>query len=292
MTDDVADLVEDWPVDTVAAAVVGEGRGVMAATGDQSWSTRVASITKVVVAYAALVAVEERTLDLDGAAGRQGATVRHLLSHAAGYDFDSARMAADVGVRRVYSNVGFETFGTHLADAAGIPVGVYVKEGVLDPLGMVSSKLVGSPAHGLHSTVDDLARFSGELLVPTLIAPTTHAQIGTPQFPELGGVLPGFGRFEPNPWGIGAEIKGGKQPHWMGSATSPSTFGHFGGSGTLLWVDPEIGLAVVVLTDRDFGSWAVEAWPVFSDAVVARFGGTTHPGTRPTPSGHGSIDVS
>jgi CubicO group peptidase (beta-lactamase class C family) len=283
MTDDLADLVRDWPVDTVAAAVVGRGRGVIAATGDHRWSTRVASITKLVVAFAALVAVEEHTLDLDEPAGRQGATVRHLLSHAAGYDFDSPRMAADVGVRRVYSNVGFETFAAHFADAAGMPVGVYVKEAVLDPLGMASSELVGSPAHGLHSTVDDLVRFSGELLVPTLIAPVTHAEMATSQYPELGGVLPGFGRFEPNPWGIGAEIKGGKQPHWMGSATSPSTFGHFGGSGTMLWLDPEIGLGVVVLTDREFGSWAVEEWPAFSDAVVGRFGGTTPPRTHGFP---------
>ena len=49
---------------------------------------------------------------------------------------------------------------------------------------------------------------------------------------------------------------------------SPRTFGHFGGSGTFLWVDPEADVALACLTDRDFGPWALEAWPALSDAVL------------------------
>ena len=45
--------------------------------------------------------------------------------------------------------------------------------------------------------------------------------------------------------------------------------GHFGGSGTFLWVDPELGIACAALTTRDFGDWAKEAWPRLSDEVVA-----------------------
>jgi CubicO group peptidase (beta-lactamase class C family) len=54
----------------------------------------------------------------------------------------------------------------------------------------------------------------------------------------------------------------------MGSRVSPRTFGHFGGSGTFLWVDPEVGLACACLTDLEFGDWAKEAWPRLSDAVL------------------------
>ena len=54
-----------------------------------------------------------------------------------------------------------------------------------------------------------------------------------------------------------------------GSSNSPRTFGHFGGAGTFLWVDPELALALVVLTDREFGDWALAAWPALSDAVVS-----------------------
>jgi CubicO group peptidase (beta-lactamase class C family) len=46
------------------------------------------------------------------------------------------------------------------------------------------------------------------------------------------------------------------------------TFGHFGGSGTFLWVDPDRRLALAVLTDFEFGQWALDAWPRLSDAVI------------------------
>ena len=64
------------------------------------------------------------------------------------------------------------------------------------------------------------------------------------------------------------ELRDGKSPHWTGSTNSPATFGHFGQSGTFLWVDPELAAACVVLTDRDFGAWAKPLWSEFNDRVV------------------------
>ena len=89
------------------------------------------------------------------------------------------------------------------------------------------------------------------------------------QFPGLVGVLPGFGRQEPNDWGLGLELRDAKSPHWTGAHNSPRTFGHFGRSGTFLWVDPDADLALACLTDLAFGDWAAEAWPRLSDAVLA-----------------------
>ena len=91
-------------------------------------------------------------------------------------------------------------------------------------------------------------------------------------FPGLRGVLPGFGVQDPNDWGLGPEIRGSKAPHWTGAGNAPGTYGHFGGSGTFLWVDPDVGIALVALTDRTFGSWAIDAWPRFSDAVLGAAG--------------------
>jgi CubicO group peptidase (beta-lactamase class C family) len=91
-------------------------------------------------------------------------------------------------------------------------------------------------------------------------------------FPEVNGVLPGYGMQKPNDWGLGFELRDHKSPHWTGKNSSPATFGHFGQSGTFLWVDPAAKLACVALTDRDFGPWAVEAWTPFADAVLAEFG--------------------
>ena len=92
-----------------------------------------------------------------------------------------------------------------------------------------------------------------------------------PHCPTLSGIIPGLGRFDPCPWGLGCEIRGGKTPHWTGTANSPATFGHFGGAGTLLWVDPVHAVAAVALTDRPFDEWsatALEVWPQFADAVL------------------------
>ena len=88
------------------------------------------------------------------------------------------------------------------------------------------------------------------------------------QFPGLGGVRPDVGRFDPNDWGLGVELRDAKQPHWTGRANSERTFGHFGGSGAFLWVDPDAGIACACLTDRPFDKWALEAWPPFSDAIL------------------------
>jgi CubicO group peptidase (beta-lactamase class C family) len=55
----------------------------------------------------------------------------------------------------------------------------------------------------------------------------------------------------------------------MGERNSPETFGHFGGAGTFLWIDPRAQVGLVVLTDREFGGWALGAWPAFSDDVLA-----------------------
>ena len=86
---------------------------------------------------------------------------------------------------------------------------------------------------------------------------------------ELGR-LPGVGRFEPLDWGLTFERNFGRPGHWAGEAPSRGTFGHFGGAGTFLWVDPVAGVAAVVLGDRDFGPWALQVWPGFcADVLVA-----------------------
>jgi CubicO group peptidase (beta-lactamase class C family) len=168
----------------------------------------------------------------------------------------------------VYSNPGIELAADTVAARAEMPFERYLSQAVLRPLGL-QAELRGSPAADLYGSLDDLVRFAKELLSPTLIAPETLAEATTVQFPGLAGVLPDIGRFDPNDWGLGFELKDSKEPHWSGARTSARTFGHFGGSGTFLWVDPDVQLALACLTDREFGPWAMEAWPKLSDDVVA-----------------------
>lgn len=259
--------VLDWPVDHAAATVVAADGAVLGAAGEIDRPFRLASVTKLLTAYATLIAVEEGAVEWDTPAGPEGSTVRHLAAHVSGLAFTGDAVQAAVATKRIYSNTGFEVLGATIADAAGIPFGEYLDQAVCEPLGMTATRLEGSPAADGVSTADDLARFAAELQAPTLTH--TLAEATTIAFPGLDGILPGYGRQKPNDWGLGFEIRDGKSPHWTGASSSPRTFGHFGQSGTFLWVDPDAGVACVVLTDRDFGPWAIEAWPPFTDRVVA-----------------------
>jgi CubicO group peptidase (beta-lactamase class C family) len=262
--------IDQWPATTKAAFALraGEASGVH---GPREHVFRWASVTKLVTAVAALIAAEEGVIDLDEPAGPPGSTVRHLLAHASGLPFEPGGPTGQPGKRRVYSNVGFETLASHVAERAEMPFDEYLAFGVLRPLQM-RAELRGSAASELHGSLDDLLAFGRELQRPTLVAPETLAEATSVQFPGLAGVLPDYGRFDPLDWGLGFDLRDAKEPHWTGTRNSPPTFGHFGGSGTFLWVDPEADVALGVLTDLEFGDWAKVAWPRLSDAVLAEEG--------------------
>lgn len=257
-----------WEAANIAACVVGP-QGTLATIGPGERSFRLASLTKLFLAYASAIAVEEGTLDLDEPTGPPGVTVRHLLAHAGGYGFDTGIMLLPER-KRIYSNTGFDALADHLAHNAGMDAGEYVHAAIFEPLAMARTDLRGgSLAHGAWSTGADLARFAQELLRPSLVHPRTLAAATEVTYPELAGILPGVGPQKPNDWALGFEVRGFKTPHWTGRTNSPATFGHFGASGSFLWVDPSIDRSLVVLTDRNFGSWALDAWPPLSDAVVS-----------------------
>jgi CubicO group peptidase (beta-lactamase class C family) len=267
------DAVNDWPVQAAAAAVIGLG-GVLASSGDVERVFELASVTKPLVARAAHVAIEEGVVDLDTAAGPPGSTVRHLLAHASGLSMLSNHVLAPPGARRIYSNYGFAVLGQTVERESGIEFGEYLAEAVCQPLGMKGTRLDGgaeAAGFGATSTVADLSAFAGDLLRPATVSEQLHADATTVQFPGLDGVLPGYGVQRPNDWGLGFEIRDTKTPHWTGARNSPRTYGHFGQLGGFIWADPELELALVVLTNRDFGEWALEPWPAISDAVIAEY---------------------
>ena len=244
--------------------------GEAATAGNREHEFAWASVTKVFVAYATLVAVEEGSVELDEAAGPEGSTIRHLLAHASGLGPDGDVLSAP-GRTRIYSNGGVDLLAEVVGERTGIPFADYLAEAVLHPLEL-RAELRGRPAEGMVGTLVDLLAFGRELLDPRLIARETLDEATSVQFPGLRGVLPGFGRMEPNDWGLGFELRDGKSPHWTGARNSPGTFGHFGskrGSATFLWVDRASGLACAGLADVDFGQWSKEAWPALADAVLS-----------------------
>ena len=149
--------VAEGRADGVAAAVVRRGGAVLerrfAGVADESSLFALASLTKPVVALAALVAVEEGVLDLDAPAcdllpalagdDRRSITLRHLLSHASGLPESErgtppleVRLKYPPGTHRAYSNEGFHLVGLLIEAAAQMPFQRYVTDAALGPLGM------------------------------------------------------------------------------------------------------------------------------------------------------------
>ncbi len=228
-----------------------------------------ASVTKLVTALATMVAVGAGHLGLDDPAGPPGATVRHLLAHASGLDEGGATVRAAPGVRRIYSNAGYDVVAATVASAVGRPFPEWLSTSVLAPLGMTATRLVGSPAAGLVGPLADLIGLAAELQRPTLVVAPLALAMRSVAFPGLAGVLPGLGWQDPNDWGLGPEVRGAKAPHWTGAGNDPATFGHFGAAGGFVWVDPVAGVALACLTATPFGPWARAAWPELADAVLS-----------------------
>lgn len=238
--------------------------------GDADAVHPLASVSKPIAALGALVAVERGMVDLDEPAGPEGATVRHLLAHTAGYAFDSGDLIGAPGARRGYSNTGFEVLGRHLEEATGYEFADWMEEVVIGPLGLTTLEAEGSPAAGYRGSVRDLLAVGREWLAPTLVGEALHREAVHVQFPGLVGILPGYGRQKLNDWGLGVEIRAQKSPHWTGQRSAPETFGHFGQSGSFLWMDPTRGLCAAFLGTEPFGEMHKAAWPGITDAILAQ----------------------
>lgn len=260
------DLARSWPTKSVGVAVL--HRDNIATFGDCDRVFHIASVTKLLTAWAIHIACEEGTVHLNDAVGQGGCTVEHLLAHAGGYSFDGDQPIASPGTRRIYSNTGYEILGLHLEQMSNMHVDEYIHEAICLPLGMTSTELRGSPAKDAWSNVNDLVVFAQELRRPQLIARDTYIRAVTPAFAELAGVVPGFGKSDPSLWGLGPEIKGHKDPHWTAPRGASSTFGHFGSAGTFVWIDPVADAGVVLLSDTPFDDWGPQHWPVFNQSVL------------------------
>ena len=105
------------------------------------------------------------------------------------------------------------------SDAAGMPFADYLTEAVLAAArhGRDASSGIARPRR-LTSTVGDLARLrSPSCSVRRCSSAAGAADASRPQYPDLGGIVPGVGSFDPCPWGLGFEIRGHKTPHWTGT---------------------------------------------------------------------------
>ncbi len=256
---------QNWPCDNVASTIISPSG--YQSFGDPSRSFELASVTKLLSAYGFLIAVEEGIFELDQKIYENGATVAHLLSHAGGVGFKKGDPVRDINQRRIYSSYGFELLADAVSAEAEMTFAEYLTAAVFEPLGMANTVLWGSPGHEARSTVADLAKFTQEVLEPTLLSEQTVATACVEHFSGLNGVVPGYGMQKPCPWGLGFEIHGNKNPHWLGADMPEDVVGHFGQSGTYIWLHRPTGRAMVMLTDRPFGEWAKPLWAETNNAI-------------------------
>ncbi len=260
------DLTASWPAKQFGIAVLRDDE--LATFGDTHHVFHLASVTKLLSAWAVHIACEEGSVHLDDRVGQAACTVEHLLAHAGGYSFDGDQPIASPATRRIYSNIGYELLSQHVERQTGIDFATYMHEAICEPLGMTSTTLRGSAAKDGWSNIDDLIMFMSELRRPRLVSRDTYIRAVTPAYPELAGIVPGFGKSDPSLWGLGPEIKGLKDPHWTAPHGATSTFGHFGSAGTFVWVDPVANVAVALLSDTPFDDWGPQHWAPFNQSVL------------------------
>jgi len=251
---------------------VTDAEHTLAVQGDPRTALALASVSKPITAWGVLIAVERGLVDLDEPAGPDGSTLLNLLDHTSGLPFEGEQTQAAPGTRRIYSNAGFDALAAHVAEAAGTPFAEWLAAEVTRPLEMQDADVTGRPSAGYRASIDDLLRFGREVLRPTLIPVELRDLALMVSRPGLKGVVPGYGSFDDNQWGLGFELKGAKSPHWLADSFPPETAGHFGGQGSFLFIDRSHDLAAAFLSGVAFGDDHRRIWPALTAEIVERFG--------------------
>lgn len=113
---------------------------------------------------------------------------------------------------------------------------------------------LGAPWGGMISTADDLGKYAAAILTASS-APATSvftASVIRQCFQNQTMHFSGLSERDRSirPWGFGWRFNWRDHPASFGDFLSSSTVGHWGATGTLLWIDPENGRWFVMLTTQ------------------------------------------
>ena len=205
-----------------------------------------------------------------------------LRAHRIEAIYEQYGFAYPPGARVIYSDLGFILLGEAVARLAGAPLDVYLRQAVLEPLGLRATTY-NPLAHG----------FSRERIVPAEFCAWRRrrciGEVHDENAASLGGVAGHAGLFS-TPAEVAAlgqlyldggvynsvrllrpetvaemvrvQVSGEDNTRglgWLQRSSSysssgrwfhPRSFGHTGFTGTSLWVDPDRGLVVALLTNR------------------------------------------
>jgi len=198
------------------------------------------------------------------------------------------------GTHYEYSDINFEALGEVVRRVAKLPLDDYCRINIFTPLKMAdtgfspparklnriapteyidgklrigevhdptAARMGGLAGHaGLFSTAADLAIFARMLLgggragAVTILSPSSIDEMTIPQSPA-GAVdashLRGLG------WDLGAPLCANRE-----QLLPAGSYGHFGFTGTMLWIDPVSSTYAIVLTNRTYPGGAGDAGPL------------------------------
>ena len=178
----------------------------------------------------------------------------------------------------IYSDVNFITLGRCVEQVSGQSLQEFTRQHIFSPLGMTETGYLPSPdlypriaptqqredrwmrgevhdprAHllggvaghaGLFSTVDDLAIYAQMLLDDGTFRGQTILKPETVKLMTASYVVPGGGIR-----GLGWDKRTGYSIN-RGDAFTDAAFGHGGFTGTVIWIDPELDLFFIFLSNR------------------------------------------
>jgi CubicO group peptidase (beta-lactamase class C family) len=277
-----------------------------------------ASVTKPVIFTAAMLLVERGQLNLSDRVsryipeftgqGREDAQVLHFFTHTSGLPDELpnngqlrgqqaplSRFVEEIlktpllfapGANFSYSSSGTILTAEIVQRLSGRPIHDFVREEILEPLGMKSTGLgsrgfergrlvrtivpdyqvgnpgnwnskywqeFGSPAGGLFSTPEDYAVIcalmlgGGQWNGVRLLSPATVRMMTTNRLDDLPDVPEPVRRTQP--WGLGWRLNHrGTSDNWS-DLLSPQVFGHTGSAGNVVWMDPATQGFCVILTN-------------------------------------------
>jgi len=187
------------------------------------------------------------------------------------------KLTSPIGEKFIYTDVGFLVLAKVVENVTGQTVAEFAKANVFEPIGMHetgylpsedlktraatterrdgewlrgvvhdprAALLDGVAGHaGLFSTADDMALYASMLLSggeangSQVLSQRTIAEMTSPR--DIAGQKRGLG------WDMGSKYSSNR-----GELMSKRAFGHGGFTGTAMWIDPELDLFVIFLSNR------------------------------------------
>ena len=195
------------------------------------------------------------------------------------------------GTQVSYQSTGIAILGAIVEVVSGVSLPAFLQREVFDPLGMTATSLggrpewesriakvrlepeqvgtdwnwntpywhgLGAPWGGLITSPVDYARFCrmmlkrGTLEGVRMLSPATVRAMTSNQLAAMP-TLPEDDR-RCRPWGLGWRGNWPGQSSQFGDLLGPRTFGHWGATGTLCWIDPDADAFLVLFTTEPGGA--------------------------------------